>query len=152
MSDLPLRPRVLVLNGPNLNLLGTRQPELYGRETLAELENRCRLQGAALGLEVECQQSNHEGVLVELIQSARGTAQGLVINPAAFSHSSIAILDALLAFEGPVIEVHLSNIHRREAFRHHSFVSSRADAVIAGCGVQGYEFALMRLAVLLGRR
>lgn len=143
-------PMVFVLNGPNLNLLGTRQPEVYGRDTLADLEARCRATAARLGLGLAFHQSNHEGVLVELIQAARGTAQGIVINPAAYTHTSVAILDALHAFDGPVIEVHLSNIHRREAFRHHSYVSARAEGVIAGCGVQGYDFALLRLAHLLG--
>ena len=141
---------VHVLNGPNLNLLGTRQPEVYGRDTLADVEARCRATGARLGLQVACHQSNHEGALVDLIQAARGVAGGIVINPGAYSHTSVAILDALIAFDGPVIEVHISNIHRREAFRHHSHVSGRAEGVIAGCGVQGYDFALMRLAHLLG--
>lgn len=143
-------PVVHVLNGPNLNLLGTREPQIYGSDTLADLEVRCVATGARLGLTVACHQTNHEGVLVDLIQAARGVAQGIVINPAAYSHTSIAVLDALAAYDGPVIEVHLSNIHRREAFRHHSHVSARAEGVIAGCGVQGYDFALMRLAGLLG--
>lgn len=144
------QPVVHVLNGPNLNLLGTRQPEVYGRDTLADLEARCRATAARLGLGLAFHQTNHEGVLVDLIQAARGVAQGIVINPAAYTHTSVAVLDALHAFEGPVIEVHLSNIHRREPFRHHSYVSGRAEGVIAGCGVQGYDFALMRLAGLLG--
>lgn len=143
-------PVVHILNGPNLNLLGSRQPEVYGRDTLADLEARCRATAARLGLGLDFHQTNHEGGLVDLIQAARGAAQGIVINPAAYTHTSVAILDALQAFEGPVIEVHLSNIHRREAFRHHSYVSARAEGVIAGCGVQGYDFALMRLAGLLG--
>ena len=143
-------PLIHLLNGPNLNLLGTRQPEIYGTETLADLETRCAATAAGLGLALACHQTNHEGVLVDLIQAARGVADGIVINPAAYSHTSVAILDALNAFAGPVIEVHLSNIHQREAFRHHSHVSGRADGVICGCGVQGYDFALMRLAALLG--
>lgn len=142
-------PAVLVLNGPNLNLLGTRQPEVYGRETLADVERMCLDVGAALGLAVACRQSNHEGVLVDAIQEARATAAAIVINPGAYSHTSVAILDALNAFDGPVIEVHISQIHRREAFRHHSWVSHRADAVIAGAGTQGYEFALRRVARML---
>lgn len=146
---MPSLPVVHVLNGPNLNLLGQRQPEVYGRDTLADIEARCRAAGARLGLEIGFHQSNHEGVLVDLIQAARGAAQGIVINPAAYTHTSVAILDALHAFDGPVIEVHLSNVHRREAFRHHSYVSARAEAVIAGCGPQGYDFALARLAALL---
>jgi 3-dehydroquinate dehydratase-2 len=144
-------PRVVhVLNGPNLNLLGTRQPEVYGRDTLADVEARCRATADRLGLGIAFHQSNHEGVLVDLIQAARGLAGGIAINPGAYTHTSVAILDALNAFDGPVLEVHLSNIHKREAFRHHSFVSGRADGVIAGCGVQGYDFALMRLAALIG--
>lgn len=142
-------PHVLILNGPNLNLLGQRQPEVYGHETLADVEAACAALARDLGLTVECRQSNHEGALVDLIQGARATAQGIVINPGAYSHTSVAILDALNAFEGRVIEVHISNIHKREAFRHHSFVSARADGVIAGCGTEGYLFALRRLANLL---
>lgn len=142
-------PHVLVLNGPNLNLLGQRQPEVYGRETLADVEAACRAAAAGLGLDVGFFQSNHEGALVDAIQAARATSQGIVINPGAYSHTSVAILDALNAFDGRVIEVHISNIHRREPFRHHSYVSARADAVIAGAGTQGYLFALHRLAALL---
>ncbi len=144
--------RILLLNGPNLNLLGTREPEIYGAETLPDVEAAARATGTALGLEVTAAQSNHEGALVDLIQQARGQMAGIVINPGAYSHTSVAILDALNAFDGPVMEVHVSNIHRRETFRHHSYVSYRADGVIAGCGVQGYELALRRLAQLLGAR
>ena len=140
---------VLVLNGPNLNLLGQRQPEVYGRETLADVEAKCRAAGTELGLAVDCAQSNHEGVLVDLIQGARGAKGAIVINPGAYSHTSVAILDALNAFEGVVMEVHISNIHKREAFRHHSFVSHRADGVIAGCGTDGYVLALRRIAAVL---
>jgi 3-dehydroquinate dehydratase-2 len=140
---------VHILNGPNLNLLGQRQPELYGRETLAEVEAACRALAAELGLGLVFAQTNHEGALVELIQAARGAAAGIVINPAAYTHTSVAVLDALIAFEGPVIEVHVSNIHRREPFRRHSHVSARADAVIAGCGTEGYLLALRRLATLV---
>jgi 3-dehydroquinate dehydratase-2 len=140
---------VHLINGPNLNLLGQRQPEIYGHETLEDVVRRCRAVAGDLGLTVEAYQSNHEGALVDAIQAAGGVAGGIIINPAAYTHTSVAILDALNAFEGRVIEVHLSNIHQREAFRHHSFVSARADAVIAGCGVQGYELALMRMARLL---
>jgi 3-dehydroquinate dehydratase-2 len=140
---------VLILNGPNLNLLGQRQPEVYGRETLSDVEAMCRALGADLGLGVDCAQSNHEGVLVDLIQGARGKMGAIVINPGAYSHTSVAILDALNAFEGVVMEVHISNIHRREAFRHHSFVSQRADGVIAGCGTDGYLLALRRIAGVL---
>lgn len=139
-----------VLNGPNLNLLGAREPELYGRETLADVEAECRRVAGELGLELVFLQSNAEHQIVDWIHAARGAAAGIVINPAAFTHSSIAILDALHAFEGPVIEVHISNIHKREAFRHHSYVSARADGVITGCGTQGYQLALTRIASLLG--
>ena len=143
-------PHVLILNGPNLNLLGTRQPEVYGHQTLGDVEADCTALAATLGLTIDCRQSNHEGALVDLIQAARATAQGIIINPGAYSHTSVAILDALSAFDGPVLEVHISNIHRREAFRHHSFVSTRAEGVIAGFGTEGYLFALRRMATLLG--
>ncbi|MCR8724096.1 type II 3-dehydroquinate dehydratase [Frigidibacter sp. ROC022] len=141
---------VYLLNGPNLNLLGQRQPEIYGAETLADVEASCATLGADLGLEVLGFQSNHEGALVDLIHEARHKAAAIVINPGAYSHTSVAILDALNTFDGPVIEVHISNIHRREAFRHHSYVSARAEAVIAGLGTEGYLAALRRLATLLG--
>lgn len=139
-------PLVSILNGPNLNLLGLRQPELYGRETLADVEAACRTLGGELGLAVRCEQTNAEHVMVEWIHAARDEAAAIVINPAAHSHTSIAILDALNAFDGPVVEVHISQIHRREGFRHHSHVSARADAVIAGCGTQGYLLALRHVA------
>ncbi|WP_178130859.1 type II 3-dehydroquinate dehydratase [Reyranella sp. CPCC 100927] len=137
---------VLILNGPNLNMLGKRQPEIYGRETLADVEAACRTEAQRLGLEVECFQSNHEGALVDRIQQARETNAAIVINAGAYTHTSIAILDALNAAELPVIEVHLSNIHRREPFRHHSYVSQVAIGMIAGLGSQGYLFALQALA------
>ena len=142
---------ILILNGPNLNLLGQRQPEIYGHETLADVESRCAALAAELGLVTQFRQSNHEGQLVDWIQQARADTAGIVINPAAYSHSSVAILDALNAYDGPVFEVHISNIHRREVFRHHSFVSTRADGVIAGCGTEGYLLALRRLDSLLGQ-
>jgi 3-dehydroquinate dehydratase II len=140
---------VSVLNGPNLNLLGKRQPEIYGRQTLADVEVDCRRVGAELGLEIEFHQSNREYEIIDWIHGCRGRAAGIVINPAAFTHTSVAILDALHAFEGPIIEVHISNVHKREAFRQHSYVSGVASAVIAGCGAQGYELALRRLAKLI---
>ncbi|WP_417533414.1 type II 3-dehydroquinate dehydratase [Marinobacterium stanieri] len=133
---------IYVLNGPNLNLLGKRQPEIYGHETLADVQKRMEEKGDALGLEIAFFQSNHEGELVDIIHQAREQAAGIVINPAAYSHTSVAILDALNTFEGPVVEVHISNIHKREAFRHHSYVSSRAEGVIAGLGTLGYVLAL----------
>jgi len=139
-----------IINGPNLNLLGRRQPDIYGRETLADVEAACGKLAHSLGFSVVFRQSNHEGELVELIHAAREEAVGIVINPAAYTHTSVAILDALNAFEGPVMEVHISNVHKRESFRHHSYVSLRADGVIAGCGTEGYLLALRRLATLVG--
>ena len=141
---------LLILNGPNLNLLGTREPDVYGHETLDDVQARCTALAADLRVSVDFRQSNHEGQLVDWVQQARGTADGIVINPAAYTHTSVAILDALTMFAGPVIEVHISNIHKRETFRHHSFVSGRADGVIAGCGTEGYLLAMRRLASLLG--
>lgn len=141
--------RVLILNGPNLNLLGTREPEIYGRLTLAALEEACRAKGEALGLSVTCRQSNHEGELVGWIQEARQQQDGLVINAGAYTHTSVALLDALRAVGLPVIEVHLSNIFRRESFRHHSYISEAADGVICGLGKTGYLLALEALAQLL---
>ena len=142
---------IYILNGPNLNLLGQRQPEIYGKETLDDVAAACANLAEELGLTIRFLQSNHEGQLVDWIQEARGQGAGIVINPGAYSHTSIAILDALNAFDAPVIEVHVSNIHKREAFRHHSYVSLRADGVIAGCGTQGYGLALRRLAQLLAK-
>lgn len=141
--------KILLINGPNLNLLGQRQPEIYGSETLDDIVASCTALGAELGLDVHARQSNHEGVLVDWIQEARGVAAGIIINPAALSHTSVAILDALKMFEGPVMEVHISNIHKRERFRHHSYVSARAEGVIAGFGTDGYGFALRRIKTLL---
>ncbi len=144
-----MTPHVILLNGPNLNLLGLRQPEIYGAETLADVLARCTALAADLGLSLTAHQSNHEGALVEMIHAARGTSAAIVINPGAYSHTSVAILDALNAYDGLVMEVHISNIHKRETFRHHSYVSARADGVIAGCGTEGYLLALRRLASLL---
>jgi len=143
---------VFVLNGPNLNLLGQRKPEIYGRETLADIEARCARLCAALKLDLRFHQSNREYELIDWIHEARVSAGALVINPAAFTHTSVAIRDALEMCECPIIEVHLSNIHAREPFRHHSFVSSVAACVIAGCGAQGYDFALRRAANLIGQK
>ena len=140
---------VYVLNGPNLNLLGKRQPEIYGRETLADVEAACRRVAGEQGLSLRFEQSNREYEIIDWIHAAREDAGGIVINPGAFTHTSVAILDALNAFEGPVFEVHISNVHKRESFRHHSYVSLRADGVMAGFGVQGYELALLRLGRLL---
>lgn len=133
---------LLLLNGPNLNLLGQREPDIYGSQTLADIEAAARDQAESRGARLEAFQTNHEGALIDRIHSARGVVDALIINPAAWSHTSIALLDALNAFEGRVVEVHLSNIHRRETFRHHSYVSARADAVIAGLGGYGYRAAV----------
>ena len=139
---------VFVLNGPNLNLLGQRQPQIYGHETLSDVERACRALAAELALEVRFHQSNREYELIDWVHEARAEAVGIVINPAAFTHTSVALLDALNTFEAPVIEVHISNIHKREAFRHLSYVSMRADGIIAGLGTQGYLLALRRVAAL----
>lgn len=139
-------PSILVVSGPNLNMLGTREPDVYGRDTLADVEALCRAHGEQRGLSVTCAQSNHEGVLVDHVQAARDTHQGLVINAGAYTHTSIALRDALLASELPLVEVHLSNLYRREAFRHHSYISDIAIGLIAGFGKQGYIFALDALA------
>jgi 3-dehydroquinate dehydratase-2 len=139
---------ILVLNGPNLNLLGKRQPEIYGRETLADVEALCRETAAGFGLAVECRQSNAEHVLIDAIQEFRVGTAGIVINAGAYTHTSVAILDALNTCEVPVIECHISNVHRREAFRHHSYISLAATAVLAGFGTQGYALAIRHLAHL----
>jgi 3-dehydroquinate dehydratase II len=149
---MPMNRLVYVLNGPNLNLLGKRQPGIYGRETLADIEKACRLIAGEFKLDIDFRQSNREYEIIDWIHQARETAAGIVINPAAFTHTSVAILDALNAYDGPVIEVHLSNVHKREAFRHHSYVSSRADGVIAGFAGQGYELALRRIARLIDEK
>ena len=141
---------VTLLNGPNLNLLGLRQPEIYGHETLEDVASKASDLAEDLGLSLRALQSNHEGQLVDWIQECRGKSAGIILNPGAYSHTSVAILDALNAFEGPVLEVHISNIHKRESFRHHSYVSLRADGVIAGFGTEGYLLAVRRMASLLG--
>lgn len=138
--------RLLLVNGPNLNLLGTREPEIYGSTTLPQIEEAVTAAAAALGFAVRAVQSNHEGVLVDAIHQSAADCVGIVINPAAFTHTSVAIADALSAVGLPVAEVHLSNIHKREAFRHHSYVSPVAEMVIAGAGPLGYELAVRFLA------
>jgi 3-dehydroquinate dehydratase II len=143
--------RLLLVNGPNLNLLGTRQPEVYGATTLPEIEARVTEVAAEAGLHVRAVQSNHEGVLIDAIHAARTDCGGIVINPAAYSHTSVAIADALRSAGLPVAEVHLSNIHAREEFRHHSYVSAVADMVVAGAGPLGYEMAVRYLADRLAR-
>src|ERR1700730_18197426 len=141
------------LNGPNLNLLGSREPELYGRATLADVEKLCRSTAKRHGLAVVFRQSNHEGQIVDWISEARAKkVAGLVINPAGHTTTSVAILDALLAMEAPVIEVHISNIHAREEFRRHSYVSQAARAVICGFGIDGYALAITGLANLIGAK
>jgi 3-dehydroquinate dehydratase-2 len=142
-------PTVFVLNGPNLNLLGVRDPAIYGLDTLADIEARCVARAALLDLAIEFRQSNHEGQLVDWIQEARESADGIVLNAGALTHTSVAVLDALLASELPVVEVHLSNIFRRERFRHHSYVSLAANGVICGLGAQGYELELDAIANLI---
>jgi 3-dehydroquinate dehydratase-2 len=137
---------IYILNGPNLNLLGTREPEVYGRESLADIEKLCEERATALSLAVDFRQSNHEGVLVDWIQEAREKALGIIINPGALTHTSVALLDALNAVSLPIIEVHLSNIHRREEFRRHSYVSLAAKGVICGLGSHGYPLAVEALA------
>ena len=139
---------VLVLNGPNLNLLGRRDPQVYGTATLADVEKLCREEGEALGLDVECCQSNHEGELVDAIHGAFAAGQAVVGNFGAYTHTSVAIMDALAVLTTPVVEVHISNIHAREQFRHHSYVSRVADAVIVGAGIHGYALALRHVAHL----
>ena len=137
--------KILLLNGPNLNMLGKRDPQVYGDITLKNVEETCKKLAKQNGLELESKQTNYEGQIVELIHTARETSNAIIINPGAYSHTSIAIFDALEMFHGPIIEVHISNIHKRESFRHFSYVSQRADSVIVGCGVQGYELAILRL-------
>ncbi|WP_435751555.1 type II 3-dehydroquinate dehydratase [Thauera sp. AutoDN2] len=138
---------VLVINGPNLNLLGTREPEIYGATTLADVESGLRTQGGTLGVEVLCFQSNHEGAIVDRIHQARGEGVGwILINPGAYTHTSVAIRDALAGVAIPFVEVHISNVHKREVFRHHSYLSDVAEAVMAGFGTQGYVLALQYIA------
>jgi len=140
---------IYVLNGPNLNLLGSREPEVYGKETLDDVRARCERRAAALGFSIDFRQSNHEGELVAWIQEARDGAAGLIVNAGAFTHTSIAMLDALLACPIPSIEVHLSNIFPREPFRHHSYISKAVKGVICGFGAQSYELAIEALAAML---
>lgn len=140
---------LLILNGPNLNLLGTRQPDIYGTVTLADIEVLCRDTAAEFGMDIECLQSNHEGALVDAIHAARGTHSGIVLNAGAYSHTSVALHDAIVGTEIAVIEVHISNIHARESFRHHSFITPAAVGMISGVGVQGYSMAVRALAEYL---
>ncbi len=144
------RPVIAVLNGPNLNLLGERDPSVYGSETLADVEARCGAYADGFGFDVDCRQSNREGELVEMIHDVRHHA-GLVINAGAYTHTSVAIRDAVDLVEGPVVEVHISNVHRREAFRHHSYLSDVVTGVIVGLGTQGYELAIAAIAAQVSR-
>lgn len=140
---------IYVLNGPNLNLLGSREPETYGHDTLATIEALCRRTVAELNVELVFLQTNHEGQMIDWIQETRGKAQALVINPAAWTHTSVAIRDAVTAVALPLFEVHITNVHKREPFRHHSYLSDVAQGVICGFGIQGYRYALMQAASLL---
>jgi 3-dehydroquinate dehydratase-2 len=142
-------PLIAVLNGPNLNLLGTREPEKYGTATLDDVEALCAEAAEELGLAIDFRQTNSEGELITWVQECRGRAEGIVINPAGYSHTSVALMDALLAVGLPVIEVHITNIHRREGFRHHSYVSRAATGIIAGLGIGGYALALRAMAGIL---
>ncbi len=142
--------RLMVLNGPNLNLLGVREPHIYGSTTLAAIRRSCEELAGCLGATLQFEQSNHEGALVDLIQSARGSADAIIINPAGYSFTSVAIFDALKTFEGPIIEVHISNIHARDELHRHSILSSAAKAVICGLGPYGYIVAIQAAAQLLG--
>ena len=139
-------PSVLVLNGPNLNLLGIRQPEVYGHTTLADIERLCTEEGKRLGLDIACAQSNHEGALIDQIHEARDTHAGIVLNAGAYTHTSIALMDAIASVALPVVEVHLSNIHARESFRHTSYIAPVAIGQICGFGPLGYAMALKALA------
>lgn len=147
--------KLIVLNGPNLNLLGQREPAVYGSATLADVEALCRATGERLGLEVECVQSNHEGVLIDALQAAgrgvkAGQVLGVVFNPGAYTHTSVALHDAIKGAEVPVVEIHISNVHAREAFRHHSYVSPAAAGIVVGFGIDGYRLAIEGLVRKLG--
>ena len=141
---------IALLHGPNLNLLGKRQPQIYGRETLADVEKACRAEGQRLGIGIDFAQSNHEGVLVDLIQAAREKHSGIVINAGAYTHTSIALHDALVGVQIPAVEVHISNVYARERFRHHSFIAKAAFASLCGFGIDGYRLAITGLAAKIG--
>lgn len=145
------RPEIMILNGPNLNMLGVREPAIYGRETLGDIEDACRAVAEDLDLGIDFRQSNHEGELVSWIHEARDSADGIIINAGAYTHTSVAILDALTLAELPVIEVHLSNIYKRESFRHHSYISPVARGVLCGFGGQGYVLAMQAMARIIGQ-
>lgn len=145
------RPEIMILNGPNLNMLGVREPAIYGRDTLGDIEDACRAGAEDLDLGIDFRQSNHEGELVSWIHEARDSADGIIINAGAYTHTSVAILDALTLAELPVIEVHLSNIYKRESFRHHSYISPVARGVLCGFGGQGYVLAMQAMARIIGQ-
>jgi 3-dehydroquinate dehydratase-2 len=152
MNQEQYKPNILVIHGPNLNMLGKREPEVYGNMTLDEINSQLEHLGKALGISVDTFQSNHEGAIIDKIQEAATTQKGIIINPAAFTHTSIAIRDALLSLDVPIIEIHISNIYKREPFRHKSLISDVADAQITGLGVKGYSIALKALAEMLQDR
>jgi 3-dehydroquinate dehydratase-2 len=143
---------ILLINGPNLNLLGTREPSIYGSDTLSDVTQAAAAQCSKLSINFSHTQSNHEGVLIDAIHAARGNVDFIVINPGAFTHTSVAIRDALVGVDIPFVEVHISNVHKREAFRHHSYLSDKAEAVIAGLGVYGYEAAIVFAARELAKK
>ncbi len=145
-------PTVLVLNGPNLNLLGEREPDIYGHDTLADVEALCRKAASLAGLAIDFRQSNHEGDLIDAVHELRTTAVGMVVNAGALTHTSIALRDALATVHGPVFEVHLTNVHAREEFRHHSYLSAVCTGVINGCGPSGYAYAVARISELVLQR
>ena len=151
-KDILVSRPILILNGPNLNLLGTREPHIYGSTTLAEVEDLCRRRAEKRGLTVAFHQSNSEAQIIEWIHEAINGADGIIINPAAFTHTSVAILDALMMVKQPIIELHISNPHKREAFRHHSYITFAATALICGLGVSGYPLAVDAMADLLKAR
>ncbi|MEM7721412.1 MAG: type II 3-dehydroquinate dehydratase [Pseudomonadota bacterium] len=144
--------KLLILNGPNLNLLGTREPEIYGADSLSDIEARCVAHGKTLGVDVSCAQSNHEGALVEALHAARGSADGVVLNAGAYTHTSIALRDAIAAIGLPVVELHLSNTHKREGFRHPSMIAGVCAGIIQGFGASGYTLAITALKDLLDQR
>jgi 3-dehydroquinate dehydratase-2 len=147
--SLSLPPLIAILNGPNINMLGLRQPHLYGSNTIDDVEALCAETAEQLGMAIDFRQTNGEGELITWVQECRGRAAGIVINAGGYTHTSVALMDALLAAEVPVIEVHVTNIHKREEFRHHSYISKVAVGMIAGLGIQGYAYALMALADIL---
>ncbi|HEY5820762.1 MAG TPA: type II 3-dehydroquinate dehydratase [Propionibacteriaceae bacterium] len=150
MTDPAEPQRLLLVNGPNLNLLGTREPDIYGSATLTDVEDLVRRTAAGFGWDVRAVQSNHEGVLLDALHAAREDCAGVVVNAGALTHTSIALRDALAAIALPVVEVHISNVHRREGFRHHSYISAVADVVVVGAGIDGYVFGVQQIVRLAG--